>query len=247
MSTELQEPEGVEAAQAALDEFRHSHDECNEFFGGVFDELQSLSLELFARHKCQEQNNGKKSTVDASLAACREEVRFAVEQIQQVSEKVESQLALLASVANEIVQTKDNSSAESQMAAVLEAMRWQQADWLQQRAVLEAELETLRSRAVEQTEALHEQKRIASRQQAELTGELKRMRSLLEALASQVRGDPPAPVPAAADGKRPPVDATMLNSVLAQFQAMQRDSVTRNSKRNGEISPAAVLPDATAT
>ena len=244
MSTELQEPDGVLAAQAALDEFRANHDECNEFFGNIFDELQSLSLELFARHKCQEQNNGKKSTVDASLAACREEVRFAVEQIQQVSEKVESQLGLLASVANEILQTKDNTSAETQMAAVLEAMRWQQADWLQQRAVMEAELETLRNRAVEQTEALHEQKRIASRQQAELTGELKRMRSLLEALAGQVRGDPPPP---AADGKRPPVDALMLGSVLAQFQMLQRDSASRNGKRNGEISPAAAIPDASAT
>ena len=152
MSTELQEPEGIVAAQAALDEFRASHDECNEFFGGVFDELQSLSLELFARHKCQEQNNGRKSTADASLAACREEVRYAVEQIQQVAEKVESQIALLASVVSEMAQTRDNSSSEAQMAAVLEAMRWQQADWLQQRAGLEAEVETLRSRAAERPE-----------------------------------------------------------------------------------------------
>ena len=243
MSTELQEPEGVEAAQAALEDFRASHEECNEFFGGIFDELQSLSLELFARHKCQELNNGRKSTADASLAACREEIRYAVEQIQQVADKVDSQLARLTSVASEIAQTRDNGSAESQMTAVLEAMRWQQADWLQQRAALEAELETLRNRAAEQTEALHEQKRIASRQQAELTGELKRMRSLLEALASQVRGDPP--VPAAADGKRPPVDALMLGSVLAQFQMLQRDSASRNGKRNGEISPA--HPDASAT
>ncbi len=244
MSTELQEPDGVLAAHAALDEFRANHDECNEFFGNIFDELQSLSLELFARHKCQELNNGRKSTADASLAACREEVRYAVEQIQQVGEKVESQLARLTTVANEIAQTRDSGSSDSQMTAVLEAMRWQQADWIQQRAALEAELDTLRNRAAEQTEALHEQKRIASRQQAELTGELKRMRSLLEALAGQVRGDPPAP---AADGKRPPVDALMLGSVLAQFQMLQRDSMSRNGKRNGEISPAAAIPDASAT
>jgi chromosome segregation ATPase len=242
VSTELQEPEGVEPAQAALDEFRQSHDECNEFFGGVFDELQSLSLELFARHKCQEANNGRQSGADTVLAACREEVRGAVEQIQQVAEKVESHLARLTSVANDITQSRDGSSAESQMAAALEAMQSQQADWIQQRAALEAEVETLRCRAAEQTEALHEQKRIASRQQAELTGELKRMRSLLEALAGQVRGDRPAP----AEGRRSPVDASMLDSVLAQFQLLQRDAAGRNGKRNGDAGPAMVA-DASAT
>jgi DNA repair exonuclease SbcCD ATPase subunit len=239
VSTELQELEGVEAAQAAIDDFRSSHDECNEFFGGVFDELQSLSLELFARHKCLELNNGRKATADPSLAACREEVRHAVEQIQQVAESVEGQVSRLTTVANEMAQSRGNSSSDAQMAAVLEAMRWQQADWIQQRAALEAEIETLRSRAAEQTEALHEQKRVASRQQAELTGELKRMRSLLEALAGQVRGDPPP----AAEGKRPPVDAMMLSSVLAQFQMLQRDAASRN----GKAGPAAMMPDATAT
>jgi hypothetical protein len=54
VSTDLQEPEGIEAAHAALDELRTTEDECSKFFGGVLDELQSLSLELFARHKCQE-------------------------------------------------------------------------------------------------------------------------------------------------------------------------------------------------
>jgi DNA repair exonuclease SbcCD ATPase subunit len=243
VSTELQEPEGVEAAQAALDEFRASHDECNQFFGGVFDELQSLSLELFARHKCQEQNSGNKSASDAALTACQEEVRHAVEQIQQVADKVESQVERLASVAGEIAQTRGNTPSDAQMAAVLEAMQSQQADWIQQRAALEAEIETLRSRAAAQTEALHEQKRIASRQQAELTGELKRMRSLLEALAGEVRGDSPV----AAEGRRPPIDATVLGSVLAQFQMLQRDAVSRNGKRNGEAGPSSMVPDASAT
>jgi DNA repair exonuclease SbcCD ATPase subunit len=231
VSTEQQEPDGVGAAQAALEEFRASHDECNEFFGGVFDELQSLSLELFARHKCQELNNERKSTADASLAACREEVRCAVDQIQTVADKVESQVARLTSVANEIAQARDNTSTDSQMAAVHEAMRCQQVDWIQQRTALEAELETLRSRAAEQTEALHEQKRIATRQQAELTGELKRMRSLLEALASQIRGDSSAP----AEGTH----ATMLSSVLAQFQMLQRDAPGRNGDAGSAMMPEA--------
>jgi hypothetical protein len=163
--------------------------------------------------------------------------------LQHVSTKIESQLARLAAVANEIAQTRENTTSETHVAAILEAMRWQQADWLQQRAALDAELETLRSRAVDQTEALHDQKRLAARQQAELTGELKRMRSLLEALAGQLRGDPASP----SDGKRaPPVDAFMLSSVLAQFQMLQRDG-GRGGKRNGEAAPPGLLLDASGT
>ena len=82
--------------------------------------------------------------------------------------------------------------SDPQIADILEHARQQQAEWLQQRAALEAELDAMRRRAAEQAEALSEQKRLAGQQQAELAGELKRMRSLLEALGSQVRGEPAA-------------------------------------------------------
>ena len=54
MSVDLQSPMGIEPAGIALDEFRATQDEFSEFFGNVFDQLQAMSLELFARHKSME-------------------------------------------------------------------------------------------------------------------------------------------------------------------------------------------------
>jgi len=247
VSTELQAPEDADAARAALDELRASHDECNQFFGDVFDQIQALSLELFARQKCQELSTGQQSA-DATVAACREEFRGATDQIRQLSTGIGSQLARLTDVANEIAKTRENPANEAHIAAVLEGLRSQQADWIQQRSAFEAEIETLRARAVELEEALHEHKRLAARQQAELAGELKRMRSLLEALTGQIRIEPAAPGGNSGDGKRaPPLDAFMLNSVLAQFQMLQRDNAACGIKRNGEPGPAGALPDASIT
>ncbi len=234
MSTELQEPDVDDLARTALDEVNATQEECGEFFGGVFDQLQSLSLELFARHKCLELNNGHKASADTSWAACREELRRASEQIERFGSNVESQLSRLTSLVTEIAAAREDAVPDSQIAALLEGMRWQQADWLQQRATLEAEVETLRSRAADQTETLHEQKRHAGRQQAELAGELKRMRSLVETLTAQLRGDPPGPAAPPADDKRTAlVDA-------------QRDGGPRNGKRVEAGTPPAV-PDAAAT
>ena len=86
----------------ALDEVNATQEECGEFFGGVFDQLQSLSLELFARHKCLELNNGHKASADTSWAACREELRRASEQIERFGSNVESQLSRLTSLVTEI-------------------------------------------------------------------------------------------------------------------------------------------------
>ena len=64
-------------------------------------------------------------------------------------------------------------------------------------------------------EVVHEQKRLAGQQQAELAAELNRMRSLLETLADQVRGEPLAPSEIA---KPPPLDSSVLGFVLTQLE-----------------------------
>src|SRR5205823_5108030 len=82
---DLQEPlGGVESARMALDEFRATHDEFTDFFGDVFDQLQTLSLELFARHKCLEATSEQKSESEETLAGFREEFHLSIEQLQQL-------------------------------------------------------------------------------------------------------------------------------------------------------------------
>ena len=155
--------------------------------------------------------------------------------LQGLYAKVESQLSLLSTVAAELAEARAQPTSDPQIADILEHARQQQAEWLQQRAALEAELEAMRRREAEQTEALSEQKRLAGQQQAELAGELKRMRSLLETLGSHVRGEPAA---TGGEAKSPPDDNAVLGSVLAQFEMLQRDIHLRRSKRNNEVDTA---------
>jgi hypothetical protein len=84
VSVDLQEPLGVEPARIALDEFRATQDEYSEFFGDVFDQLQALSLELFARHKCLEAGTQPKPESEESFVGLRQEFHHWIEELQQL-------------------------------------------------------------------------------------------------------------------------------------------------------------------
>ncbi len=210
VSTDLQEPLGsVDSADIALGEFRTTQDEFTEFFGDVFDQLQALSLELFARHKCLEVSTQQKTESDQTLSGFREELLRSIDKLQELHAqlqadqqetqqswteiragyqrfledhadlreiregfrqiageftgikedvrreradlqglyaKVESQLSLLSTVAAELAEARAHPTSDPQIADILEHARQQQAEWLQQRAALEAELEAMRRR-----------------------------------------------------------------------------------------------------
>ena len=174
--------------------------------------------------------------IAGEFSGIKEDVQRERKDLHELYANVESQLSRLSTLTAELTEAQARPVHDSQIAEILEHTRQQQAEWLQQRAALEAELDAMRRRAAEQAEALSEQKRLAGQQQAELAGELKRMRSLLEALASQVRGGPVAP---RRSTKPQPDDSAVLGSVLAQFEMLQRDITFRRSKRNNEPTPAA--------
>ena len=127
--------------------------------------------------------------IAGEFAGIKEDVQRERNDLHDLQANVESQLSRLSSLTAELAEALARPVQDSQIADMLEHARQQQAEWLQQRAALESELDALRRRAAEQAESLSEQKRLAGQQQAELAGELKRMRSLMESLASQVRGD----------------------------------------------------------
>ncbi len=298
MSVDLQEPMGnAEFAGKALDEFSKTQDEFTEFFGDVFDQLQGLSLELFARHRCLEVSTRQKADSDERLIGFREEIQRLIEELQQLHGRlqadqqltqqgwteiragyqqflddhadlreiregfrqiageftgikedvqrerkelhelyanVENQLSQVTAMTTALTEVQARLTSEAQIADVIEYTKQQQADWLQQRAALEAELDAMRRRAAEQAETLSEQKNLAGQQQAELAGELKRMRSLLETMGSQVRGEPAIP----GESTKPQADeSSVLGSVLAQFEMLQRDMNLRRMRRNNEPDP----------
>ena len=274
-----------------LDKFCTTQDESTESFAEVFDQLQALSLDLFARHKCLEVNTQQKSESDKALSGLIEDLQKLHAQLQAEHQQtqqgwtdiraghqqflddhadlreiregfrqitaefsgikgdvererndlhklyaaVESQLSRMTTMTTALTEALAQSKNDSQIADIIEYTKQHQAEWLQQRAALEAELDAMRRRAAEQAEALSSQKHLAGQQQAELVGELRRMQNLLETMDSQVRGTPFIP---GASTKPQEDESSVIGSVLAQFETLQRDIKSRRMRRsNHEPSP----------
>ena len=115
-------------------------------------------------------------------------------------------------------------------------MEQQQASLEQERAVLESELESVRNRAVEASESLAEQKRQATEQQTQWADELKHMRRLMEEMSTQLAEGRTAAVAApqvsaepVAVGVPSNVGDPVLDSVMAQFEMLQKDLARRRA------------------
>jgi soluble cytochrome b562 len=158
VSIDLQEPQGgLDAAQGALEEFQATQNEFSEFFGDVFDQLQALSLDLFARHKCRELGAEQKSAADEAMARFREELGRSVESLQ----------ALHGQFHTDQFQTRQT--------------------WTEIRGDYK--------RFLDDYEQLRDVRQGFQQLAGEFSGikqEMRQVRSLLEALACQTRGDPAA-------------------------------------------------------
>jgi hypothetical protein len=241
----------LSVVESVFSDLRSSHGELENMFGDLFDQLESLSLELFARHKCLELTTqhqaereidgeheqrlhecveGLRAEIGQACAefrAIREDADRSKAESHQFQEKVQAHLERLTGALAELATRQWSAGTEEQLAQILETTRQQEAAWRQDRAGLEAELEAARQRALEQSEALAVQRSAAAQQQAELSGELKRMRSLLEGILKQMHQ------PAGAEAGDPAASSenAALASMLAQFEILQRDLAQRRAGR----------------
>jgi chromosome segregation ATPase len=278
------------SVQSALGELHGTHDEFEGFFGDMFDQLQSLSLELLTRHKCLEL--GTQLQVEREAAGAEQERRFreCLEELRELNAKVGSaheettrigsevssgrqqllqenvemhemreemrritteframregveedraessqklagiqeHLERLTSISAQAAAAPPLPAHDERLSEVIEATRQQQAAWQQDRDGLEAKLEAERQRSAQQNEALAEQRRLAAQQQAELAGELKRMRSLLEVLLNHI--NQPLVANTGDRTQTASSDNAALESVLAQFEMLQRDLAERRA------------------
>jgi chromosome segregation ATPase len=242
----------LSVVESVFTDLRSSHGELENMFGDMFDQLESLSLELFARHKCLElssRHEAERETdgeherrfqecltglhaeigqICAEFHAMREDAERSKAESRQFQEKVQEHLERLTGALAELATRPWSAGQDEQLAQILESTRQQEAAWRQDRAGLEAELEAARQRAQAQSEALAEQRSAAAQQQAELSGELKRMRSLLEGILKQMHQ------PSSTDTGDPTASSSenaALASMLAQFEVLQRDLAQRRAVR----------------
>jgi hypothetical protein len=254
MSIEKSKPAAcATVVESVFSDLRSSQGEFENLFSDIFDQLESLSLELFARHKCLELSTRHQAEREAdggeheglfreSLEGLQTEIRqFGTEfhamredaerskaESRQFQEKVQEHLERLTNASAEMAARQWSAGQDEQLAQMLETTRQQEAAWRQDRAGLEAELEAARQRALQQSGALAEQRSLAAQQQAELAGELKRMRSLLEGILKQMNQ------PLGADAGDPTSSSSenaALASMLAQFEVLQRDLAQRRAGR----------------
>ena len=150
MSLDLSEsPAVLESACGALDEVRGAHDEFESFFGDVFEQLQSLWLELYGRHKCLDAQACRETAEEGAAAQHEQQFRQCVEALRQVLGEIRGLQKVVQRDRNDVSQWQE--TVQNQLEQLL---AWQ-------------------------------------REQTELVGELKRMRSLMEALSGPKASESP--------------------------------------------------------
>ncbi len=121
----------------------------------------------------------------------------------------------------------------------------ERSHWEGERQSLETELETLRQRAADLAESLESQKRLLAQQQSEWSEELRRQRRLLEGVAERIAQQPEVEFPA--HGSTAPAAVTadpaqeagagsgdaVLDSVMVQFEMLQKDLARRRKRPSG--------------
>ncbi len=185
-----------------MEEIRASHDDLDRFLTNVFDQLGSLCAELVehADSRLAESQNRPATTKPAAEDAATRDA------LQQQLRQMTARQALME----------------------------------EEKKELEAELETVRSRAAEMADSLTEHKRLLGQQQTEWAGEFRRIRSLLEGFPNRLAEVMPSarevdqpmerePVMRAATPHAAKANDPALESVVAQFEMLQRDMARRRA------------------
>ena len=232
-----------ELLRQLLDEFRQQQQQWRE----LHEQAASNTTEAFGQELAE---------VRRELAAAQQALLERFEQLQAAQAKATGKPAAASAIDTELRKRLDEihrlqlewsqsapaaAADDDPLRQQLQEMTTQQAALDQERASLEIELESVRGRAAELAESLADEKRQTRRHQEEFAEELKRMRGLLELMSYRISETAPAPATpvqatpttagaaagTTADNGADPV----LDSVMAQFEMLQRDLARRRNTK----------------
>lgn len=229
-----QEAAGAEHEQkfrACLKELRELEGKVRSAHEGivqVWPEISNTYQKFLQEHAELQKTREEIRHLGTEFRTMREGIEQDRVELRQRQESLGEHLQRLASHLAESAAVQPLSGRDEQLSQILDVIREQQAAWQQDRARLEAELEAERQRAAQQNEVLAEQRRLAARQQAELDGQLKRMRSLKDVLSNNMN----QPFVAKSDDGNQTSSSSedaALASAFSQFQMLLRDHAQRRA------------------
>jgi chromosome segregation ATPase len=208
-------------------------------------QVEQLTGELAqAREKIErlERFAAKGNAAESEISILRQELEKAATQ----SSRMAGMAVELADARAELAELKGRQGAsQTQIVSDLER-RLREVE--QDRAALETELDHIRKRAAEANSALAEHKRREVEERAEWSGELKQLRRALEKQsmllveqqetgASSTRKT----VPVRGDST-PTISDPVVDSVMEQFESLQRDMIKRRQQKNIKNGHQGVAP-----
>lgn len=195
---------------------------------------------------------GQRQQAEAALARRAEQVEREMADLRRDLDLAKSQASRadqtavsLASARGELAETR---AKLAEVREEVERLRRQGAeatgpppqvsDLEHERALLETELEMIRNRAAELTESLADEKNRIARERSEWTSELKELRTTLTAqtAAGDIQASNVRRLAQPIAAERPALSAgdsgahAVLDSVMAQFEALQKDRRRRNQQ-----------------
>lgn len=177
-----------------------------------------------------EQSAAVSEANNAQLARMADELAAARQDLAEAREEIRAQRDLLAQAP-----APSEGALSSEIQSRLEQMEQERLAWTQERVLLETELDTVRGRAAELADSLDEERQRATGERKDWSDELRQMRQLLQTLSDQKATAGPeftAPPPAAAEqsDQGDPQDP-VLDSVMAQFEILQKDLARRRKAK----------------
>lgn len=206
-----------------------------EAAGTQIETLAATVAELGALQGALAEGHGEPGPRSEELNSLLQELQQQREEIQGVRQITEQQTEAITAALTQ--HQTEGGAPRDETEENLRQLEQQHAQVEQERRMLESELESVRNRAAEMSESLTRQKHEMTRQQADWSKELKHMRCAIEGISegmiagsSPAVAPGPAPVKQSAEAPLAMDDADpVLDSVMAQFEMLQKDLAKRRS------------------
>ena len=235
-----------DSLQSSLAELRAHHEQLAGLIDELFVDFEKAEQELVTREEQLAEDAcllDEASPEQLALSLEVEQLKTQRTDLTSELEVTHAQLAELAGTAADLAEARSELSIVRQQLAgggASEEVRQQLCDIELDRRTLETELDQVRLRAAELQRELSEQKQAFTAQQSQWSAELMHLRKVLERQADLLAEMPHGvladggPNRAAANPEAPADDGQdkVVNSLMSQFESLQKDRIRRRASPN---------------